>query len=140
MLGMIGAQLAIGRWVSDGGGYRLYPIAGGALATMGALALLMLGPGWSAGPASAVTPVLGVGVGCLMQPAMPITMNSAEPRDLGAASATTTLLRTIGGSLGVAVLGSVHAGRMAAALSERLGPEGKRLMLIREVPLRGPAQ
>ncbi|TLS40132.1 MFS transporter [Streptomyces montanus] len=127
MLGMIGAQLAIGRRVSNGGRYRMYPIAGGALATVGSLALLTLGVSTSAGLASAVTLVLGVGVGCLMQPSMLITMNSAEPRDMGAASATTTLLRTIGGSLGVAVLGSVYAGRMAASLADRLGPDGERL-------------
>ncbi|WP_238431888.1 MDR family MFS transporter [Streptomyces cavernae] len=127
MLGMIGAQLAIGRRVSNGGRYRMYPIAGGAMATVGALALLTLGVGTSAGLPSAVTFVLGVGVGCLMQPSMLITMNSAEPRDMGAASATTTLLRTIGGALGVAVLGSVYTARMAASLSESLGPDGERL-------------
>jgi EmrB/QacA subfamily drug resistance transporter len=141
MLGMMGAQLFIGRRVAGGGRYRMYPIAGGALAAVGALALLTLGVGTPAGLASAVTFVLGVGVGCLMQPSMLITMNSAEPRDMGAASGTTTLLRTIGGSLGVAVLGSVYASRTAAALTERLGPDGERLTggdltpaLLQELP------
>lgn len=43
---------------------------------------------------------------------------------MGAASGTTTLLRTVGGSLGVAVLGSVHASRMSAELTDRLGSDG----------------
>lgn len=145
MLGMIGAQLAVGRRVSDGGPYRHYPIAGGALATVGALALLTLRTDTTAGLASGLSFVLGVGIGCLMQPTMLITMNSAEPRDMGAASGTQTLLRTIGGSLGVAVLGSVYTNRLAAGVTDRLGADGQRLTggeltpaLLRDLP--GPVQ
>ncbi|WP_244207265.1 hypothetical protein [Streptomyces swartbergensis] len=54
-------------------------------------------------------------------------MNSAEPRDMGAASGTQTLLRPVGGSLGVAVLGSVCTGRLTATVTDRLGADGARL-------------
>ncbi|MGW0189617.1 MDR family MFS transporter [Streptomyces sp. NPDC003362] len=141
MLGMIGAQLVIGRRVADGGRYRGYPIAGGALATAGALALLALGTGTSAAAASALTLALGVGLGCVMQPTMLITMNSADPRDMGAASGTQTLLRTIGGSTGVAVLGSVYTNGLTATVTDRLGAAGERLTageltpaLLRDLP------
>ncbi|MER7176261.1 MDR family MFS transporter [Streptomyces mesophilus] len=141
MLGMIGSQLVIGRRVGEGGRYRGYPIAGGALATAGALALLTLGTDTIAALASGLTFVLGVGIGCLMQPTMLITMNSAEPRDMGAASGTLTLLRTIGGSLGVAVLGSVFTNRLAATVTDHLGADGERLTggeltpaLLRDLP------
>ncbi|MGW2224720.1 MDR family MFS transporter [Streptomyces formicae] len=127
MLGMMGAQLYIGRAVGHGGAYRAYPIVGGAVATAGALALLTVGVDTATAATSALTFVLGAGLGALMQPALLITMNSAEPRDMGAASGTTTLLRTIGGSLGVAVLGSVYTGRLADTLTDRLGPKGERL-------------
>ncbi|MGA5894169.1 MDR family MFS transporter [Streptomyces venetus] len=141
MLGMMGAQLAIGRRVGAGGRYRCYPIAGGALAAAGALALLTLTTATPAPVASGLTLVLGVGIGCLMQPTMLITMNSAEPRDMGAASGTQTLLRTIGGSLGVAVLGSVYTGRLTDGVTDRLGAGGARLTgreltpeLLRDLP------
>ncbi|MFF6875727.1 DHA2 family efflux MFS transporter permease subunit [Streptomyces sp. NPDC012474] len=127
MLGMMSAQLVIGRRIADGGHYRAYPIAGGALASAGALSLLALGTATTAPVTSGLTLVLGVGIGCLMQPAMLITMNSAEPRDMGAASGTQTLLRTIGGSLGVAVLGSVYTSRLTATVTDRLGADGGRL-------------
>ncbi|NEB78372.1 MFS transporter, partial [Streptomyces sp. SID14478] len=58
MLGMMGAQLAIGRRVSAGGRYRAYPVAGGALATAGALALLLLGTGTAVWAASGLTLLL----------------------------------------------------------------------------------
>lgn len=141
MLGMMGAQLVIGRRVGEGGRYRGYPIAGGALAAAGALALLALSTATPAPVASGLTLMLGVGIGCLMQPTMLITMNSAEPRDMGAASGTQTLLRTIGGSLGVAVLGSVYTGRLTAGVTDRLGADGARLTgreltpeLLRDLP------
>lgn len=136
MLGMMGAQLVIGRAVGNGGGYRAYPIAGGAVATAGALALLGVGADTPTAVASALTLILGVGLGCLMQPSMLITLNSAPPRDMGAASGTTTLLRTIGGSLGVAVLGSVYTSRMTATLTDRLGGDGEHLTGVHEVPPR----
>jgi MFS family permease len=127
MLGMIGAQLVIGRRVGNGGRYRRYPIIGGALGTAGALALLTVGVDTPTAVASALTFVLGTGLGCVMQPTMLITMNSAAPGDMGAASGTTTLLRTVGGSLGIAVLGSVFTARLSATLTGRLGTDGQRL-------------
>ncbi|WP_234387803.1 MULTISPECIES: DHA2 family efflux MFS transporter permease subunit [Streptomyces] len=141
MLGMMGAQLAIGRRIAGGGRYRAYPVMGGALAAAGALSLLTLGTDTTVPVTSGLTLALGVGIGCLMQPAMLITMNSAEPRDMGAASGTQTLLRTVGGSLGVAVLGSVYTGRLTAAVTDGLGAEGGRLAegeltpgLLRDLP------
>ncbi|MEU7963922.1 hypothetical protein AB0D09_10695 [Streptomyces sp. NPDC049097] len=52
-----------------------------------------------------------------MQSTLLTTMNSAAPGDMGAA----TRVRTVGGSLGVAVLGAVHSNRMADVLAEQLG-------------------
>ncbi|CAM5418706.1 hypothetical protein SALBM135S_00300 [Streptomyces alboniger] len=43
-----------------------HPIAGGAIATAGALALLTLGVDTATGTASALTLVLGAGLGCLL--------------------------------------------------------------------------
>src|ERR1044072_3468077 len=42
---------------------------------------------------------------------------------MGAATGTVTLVRTIGGSLGVAVLGAVYVSRMESVLAERLGAQ-----------------
>jgi hypothetical protein len=60
---------------------------------------------------------------------------------MGAAGGTQTLLRTIGGSLGVAVLGSVYTSRLTAGVTDRLGADGGRLTqgeltpgLLRDLP------
>ncbi|MEV8017713.1 MDR family MFS transporter [Streptomyces sp. NPDC086554] len=114
MAGMFGAQLLLGRITSKGGGYRAYTIIGGALTAVGGLAFLAVGADTPTAVTSALTLVLGTGMGFLMQSTLLITINSAEPRDMGAATGTATLLRTIGGSLGVAVLGAVYSSRLAS--------------------------
>lgn len=128
MLGMLVVQLATGQIIGRTGRYRIYPILGGALMTAGALALLPLGVTTPTAVASALTLVIGAGMGFLMQSTLLITMNSADPRDMGAASGTVTLVRTIGGSLGVAMLGAVFTARLAGA-DTRLTPAQ-----LRELP------
>ncbi|WP_084345192.1 MDR family MFS transporter [Rhodococcus sp. 1163] len=112
MFGMLTAQLTTGQLVNRSGRHRIYPILGGAFLTVGSVVLLALDvdtPTWTA---SGLTVIVGVGLGLVMQSTILITLSSAEPRDMGAATGTVTLLRTIGGSLGVAVLGAVFAGHL----------------------------
>ncbi|MGY5009282.1 MDR family MFS transporter [Streptomyces sp. 900105755] len=121
MLGMLTAQLATGRLMDRGGLDRVVALTGGAVALAGALLLLLLGTDTPLVTASAFTLVIGVGVGALIQSTMVATMNNAAPRDMGAATGTVTLVRTIGGSLGVALLGALQSSRMTDVLTERLG-------------------
>ncbi|ROO84960.1 EmrB/QacA subfamily drug resistance transporter [Actinocorallia herbida] len=121
MFGMLGAQLLSGRLITENGRYRRYPILGGALMAAGSVALLRLEVGTAVVTASALTAVIGVGIGLLMQSTTLITMNSAEPRDMGAANGTLMLVRVIGGSVGIAFLGTLYAARMAADLTADLG-------------------
>ncbi|MEU7050122.1 MDR family MFS transporter [Streptomyces eurythermus] len=121
MLGMLTAQLTAGRLTDRGGLDRVMPISGSAVMVVGALVLLLLGTGTPVALASALTVVMGLGVGILMQSTLLTTLNNATHKDMGAASGTVTLTRTIGGSLGVAVLGAVQSGRMHETLVGRLG-------------------
>ncbi|MEU3984547.1 MDR family MFS transporter [Streptomyces sp. NPDC026672] len=121
MLGMLTSQLITGRLMDGGGLDRAVPLTGGAVTFAGALLLLMLGTDTPLALASALTLFVGAGVGALMQSTLLTTMNSAPPQDMGAATGTVTLVRTIGGSLGVAMLGAVQSSRMSDVLAERLG-------------------
>ncbi|SDJ77873.1 DHA2 family efflux MFS transporter permease subunit [Nonomuraea jiangxiensis] len=121
LFGMLAAQLVTGRLISRNGRYRVYPILGGAVLVPGVLLLTLLDTGTGTGLSSALTVVAGVGTGLLMQSTLLLTLNSAGPRDMGAASGTVTLVRTIGGSLGIALLGALYSSRMEAGLSGSLG-------------------
>lgn len=123
MLGMVAVLIGTGRLISRTGRYRIYPILGGAAFTAGMLVLLVLQPGTNLALASGLTLIGGIGVGLLMQSTTIITINSAEPRDMGAASGSITLWHTMGASLGVAALGALYTGRLQDTLIDRLGAE-----------------
>ncbi|MGP3963471.1 MDR family MFS transporter [Nonomuraea sp. 3N208] len=121
MLGMVAVLIGTGRLISRNGRYRIYPILGGATVAVGMLALLMLRPGINLALASGLTLIGGLGVGLLMQSTTIITINSAEPRDMGAASGSVTLWHTMGASLGVATLGALYTARLQDTLIDHLG-------------------
>jgi hypothetical protein len=122
MFGMLIVMLAIGQLILRNGRYRIYPILGGAVLTGGMLLLLTLKVDTSTFVSSSLTLVAGVGMGFLMQNTTLITQNSVEMRDMGAASGSVTLFRTLGGSLGIALLGSIFTSRLKDEVSQRLGP------------------
>jgi hypothetical protein len=92
------------------------------------LVLLTLGVHTSTAVASGLTVFIGLGMGFLMQNTMLITQNSAELRDMGAASGSVTLFRTVGGSLGIALLGSIYTKQLTNTLTSHLGASGRRLV------------
>ena len=53
--------------------------------------------------------VMGVGLGAMMQNLVLAVQNTVDVRDIGAASATVAFFRTLGGAVGVSVLGAVLA-------------------------------
>jgi EmrB/QacA subfamily drug resistance transporter len=128
MFGMLVVMIATGQITSRTGRFREFPIIGSAMMVAGMLLLLMLGVNTSTVVASALTAVLGLGMGFVMQNTTLITQNSVELRDMGAASGSVTLFRTVGGSLGVALLGSIYVSKLTGTLSSHLGAAGSRLI------------
>ncbi|MEY2516100.1 MAG: hypothetical protein QOJ89_3458, partial [bacterium] len=61
--------------------------------------------------------VVGVGIGLVMQVLVLVVQNDAPARDVGVATATATFFRSMGGSLGVALLGAIFASRLAHGLA-----------------------
>ncbi|MEV4258342.1 MDR family MFS transporter [Spirillospora sp. NPDC049652] len=123
MFGMLVVMLTTGQLITRNGRYRMYPIIGGAVLTGGMLVLLMLTVDTSTAMSSFMTLGVGLGMGFIMQISMLVTQNSVELRDMGAASGAVTLFRTIGGSLGVALLGSIYTHRLESVVSGRLGEQ-----------------
>jgi EmrB/QacA subfamily drug resistance transporter len=63
----------------------------------------------------------GIGMGLNMVPLLIAVQNAVPKRDLGAATAATTFFRSIGGAIGVALMGAVLSGRLVGG---PLGPGG----------------
>jgi hypothetical protein len=64
--------------------------------------------------------VTGAGVGLFLQVPTLAVQNSSDVRDLGTATAAISFFRSLGGTFGAAVLGSLLAARLAAHVAEAI--------------------
>jgi EmrB/QacA subfamily drug resistance transporter len=124
LLPMMVVSVVTGRATTRTGRYRAYPILGGALIPTGLLLLAQLDVGTSRMTSALYMVVLGAGMGFLMQLTMLIAQNSVELKDMGVASSTTTLFRTIGGSFGVALMGTLFANQVRDTMTAKAGAAG----------------
>ena len=73
--------------------------------------------------------LVGIGLGAIMQNLVLSVQNTVEGRQLGAATATVSFFRSLGGAIGVSALGAVLAARVANSIAiglARLGiPSGQ---------------
>jgi len=130
MAGVLSASIASGRVISRIGRYKMFPVIGTALMTVGMYLLSFLDSHSSFWEASVYMLVLGSGVGLVMQVLLLAVQNSVEHRNLGVATSTATFFRSMGGSFGVAIFGAIFANRLAHWLP-RLVP---REVLARTTP------
>ncbi|MBV9060349.1 MAG: MFS transporter [Pseudonocardiales bacterium] len=116
MLGMLAASTVTGQLVTRTGHYRIFPIVGTAVFSVGLLLLSRMTAATSTLASSLSMLVLGVGLGLVMQVLIVAAQNAVDYRDLGTATSGATFFRSIGGSFGVAAFGAVFAGALATNL------------------------
>ncbi|MFE7437430.1 MFS transporter [Streptomyces tendae] len=119
--GLFVSSTVSGQIITKTGKWKGWLLAGGVLLTAG---LGLLGtmrydtPYWHIGIFMAL---MGLGVGMMMQNLVLCTQNQVAPGDLGAASSTVTFFRSLGGAVGVSVLGSVMSTRISHYASDTIG-------------------
>jgi EmrB/QacA subfamily drug resistance transporter len=87
--------------------YKIFPVLGGAFLTAACIGLATMDTTTSRLTSAIYMALLGAGIGFLAQTTVMIAQNSVEMKDMGAASGSTTLFRTLGGSFGVALCGAL---------------------------------
>jgi EmrB/QacA subfamily drug resistance transporter len=122
MGGMLVTSIASGQLISRTGRYKVFPIIGTAIMTLGLFMLSRMRPETSNLAAGLNMLVLGCGLGMVMQVLVIAVQNAVDYSDLGVATSGATLFRLIGGSLGTAVLGAIFAARLEANLAQLLPP------------------
>ncbi|MGW3248402.1 MDR family MFS transporter [Streptomyces sp. NPDC001070] len=121
LLAMMVVSLIAGRITTQTGKYKIFPIVGGGLMTVGLYLLSTMDTGTTRFVSGAWMAVLGAGMGFLMQITMLIAQNSVEMKDMGVGSSSSTLFRTIGGSFGVALFGAIFTHQVQNTMTNRLG-------------------
>jgi len=123
MLSMVVAATLSGQALSRlGGHYRLQGLIGIGIMTSGVVLTSRMTADTSFGQAVASIMLTGLGLGITFPSFTIAVQNAAPANQLGAVTSATQFYRSIGGALGLAVLGSLMANRFAAGLRESLPP------------------
>jgi EmrB/QacA subfamily drug resistance transporter len=116
--GLLITSIGSGAIVGRTGRYRIFPIVGTAIMTVGFLLLSRMDATTSALLQSVYLFILGTGIGMCMQVLVLTVQNTSSFADLGVATSGVTFFRTIGSSFGAAIFGSLFTNFLAG----RLGP------------------
>ena len=120
MGGIVLGSAGSGQMITRTGRYKVFPVVGGALSTVGMALLGRLTVHSSYLQQALAMGVLGLGVGLALTVLVLAVQNSVAPRDLGAATSANNYLRQMGGSVGAAIVGTLFSSRLAHQLSLRL--------------------
>jgi predicted MFS family arabinose efflux permease/DNA-binding MarR family transcriptional regulator len=120
MGGMLLTSISSGQIISRTGRYKIFPVAGTAVMTLGLFLLSHMSTETSTLASSSIMLVMGLGLGMVMQVLVIAVQNAVDYRDLGVATSGATLFRLIGGSVGTAILGAIFVTRLGGELVRRL--------------------
>jgi EmrB/QacA subfamily drug resistance transporter len=139
MAGLLITSIASGQLITRLGRYRFFPIAGTAVMAIGMFLLSRLEATTSIWYTALGSLVLGLGLGMVMQVLVLAVQNAVDRSVLGVATSGSTLFRQIGGSIGVALFGTIFANRLHVELTSRLPsnvpiPQSTSPAMIRHLP------
>jgi EmrB/QacA subfamily drug resistance transporter len=120
MAGVLTTSVLSGFLISRWGRYKVFPVVGTAVLTVGMYLLSTVGPSTADGVMYLYMLVFGAGLGGVMQVLVIAVQNAVAHRDLGIATAGATFFRSIGGSFGTAVFGAIFANVLGGRLAEQL--------------------
>jgi EmrB/QacA subfamily drug resistance transporter len=145
----------IGRVVTRTGRYKVFPAVGLGLMAIGLFLLSRLDETSSHATIALDMVVFGVGFGMVSQLLVLAIQNAVDRRDIGIATASANLFRSLGGSVGAALFGAIFASRVSAGagpgeIADALGtvflaaaPVAALglvvVLFLKEKPLRGPS-
>jgi EmrB/QacA subfamily drug resistance transporter len=121
MLAMMLTSVGSGQVITRTGRYRWALVAGPVVMGAGFLLLATMTAGSPRSHATVAMIVTGLGLGLLLQNLALVVQNGVPTRHLGAATSAVQFSRSIGGAIGVSVMGAIlTAGRPAGASPQQL--------------------
>ncbi|MDQ0615221.1 EmrB/QacA subfamily drug resistance transporter [Microbacterium sp. W4I4] len=121
IIGQMGASIIIGQLVSRYGKWKGWMMLGSVLALIGVTLMATLRYDTPFPLVAVYMFVLGAGLGMVMQNLTLIVQNDTPPQQLGAASSGVNFFRTIAGTIGVTIMGSILATNVATYMKDGLG-------------------
>jgi EmrB/QacA subfamily drug resistance transporter len=122
MAGVLVTSIGSGQLITRFGRYKPFPIAGTALMTVGMWLLSGLSVTMPTWQSAIYILVLGFGIGLTMQVLVLAAQNAVPYDELGVATSASTLFRQVGGSIGVALFGTIFSNQLRTKLAQALPP------------------
>ena len=116
MLTMSITSAAVGQVLARTGRYRIFLVVGLAVMTLGMFMLAQMDVHSSRGEATRDMVVLGIGLGAVMPILMLVALNTTSHQMLGVTTSTIQFMRSVGATLGVALMGSLLNSRLQSEL------------------------
>lgn len=120
LVGLLVMSIGSGRYISQTGNYRWFPLAGTILVTVGLLLLTRIGAHTSLAIVGLDILIFGAGLGLFMQVLTLVVQNSAPLKQMGVATSSVTFFRSMGGAIGASALGAVLTARLATEFPKYL--------------------
>jgi len=118
MVGVMATAIGSGIAITKTGHYRIYPILGMGIATLGVIWLTRLTGDVSMLLFSAMILVLGAGLGLVMQTIVLAVQNSVDPHEMGTATSASNFFREIGAAVGTALFSTIFVSRLETNLGQ----------------------
>jgi EmrB/QacA subfamily drug resistance transporter len=126
VVGLFTASTFIGRRVTRTGRYKQFMLTGTALLTIGLALMGSLDETTSLVELGAFMVLVGAGLGMLMQNLVLVVQNAVGRTDIGAGSSLIAFFRSLGGAVGVSVLGALLATKASTSIAAGLAAAGVR--------------
>lgn len=121
-ISMVIISTMVGRWITKTGKYKRYALIGMPIMIAGMVIMAFMNSVWIAVIAMIV---FGLGLGTGM-PVFSLTVqNAVSPKDLGVATASSQLFRNLGGTIGIAVMGTIMSSSLAKNMTEKMADAPK---------------
>ncbi|MBQ1066838.1 MDR family MFS transporter [Micromonospora sp. D75] len=124
MAGVLLSSIVAGRMITATGKIKPYIVFGAVVLVVGFAMLGTIDHETSLVFVGLAMFIVGVGVGMTMQNLVLAVQNTVALKDIGAASASVAFFRSLGGTIGVSVLGAVLARRVSDRITHDLAAAG----------------
>jgi EmrB/QacA subfamily drug resistance transporter len=119
--GLLVSSIVTGRIISNTGYWKKWLVGGMVLVIVGLALLSTMDDTTNLVLVGAFMAVLGLGLGATMQNLVLVVQNNTAQANMGAASSVVAFFRSMGGSIGVSVLGAILSSRVASNVADSTG-------------------
>jgi EmrB/QacA subfamily drug resistance transporter len=124
VVGLFTTSTLVGRVITRTGRYKRWMLLGTVLLTAGLALMGTMDERTSLVEIAAFMLVVGAGVGMVMQNLVLVVQNAVLRQDLGAGSSLIAFFRSLGGAIGVSVLGALLATHARTSIADGLAAQG----------------